>query len=286
MYHTRITHPIVLALSLTYISAFHLGLPFSIHRRRLQSKHINLLPSTRLQSSIKPIHDTQLTYQKHDSWSFTQRSTTNGISNGLYESIQQAFSEVPPGTLPNVLIMQYSSVVSRSFTRNASLRVIDYILSYLPSINIMLGVVIDDPYHQNDISITLGCLPDNSIKGFHIDDSEHLNQNMLLNSSSQSILLFPHSSTPIDLINSFVAPMVDKSPDSIVIGSLLSANVDDNTPSGFLVERGYPDSKITHVTSGIVGLTSTSDLSPIQKLWPAWQHSLLPMLRWANHLGH
>eukprot|EP01041_Mallomonas_annulata_P003265 gene3265-6462_t len=227
-----------------------------------------------------------------DFWSFAQRPLNVGLSSGLQESLQQALSELPAGHLPNICIVEYSSKYSDKLTETTSLRIFDHLLSYFPSLQAIVGTIVDEPSQQNGVSVTFGSLPGKDIVPFHMNPSFAYSRELIsqkfpskLEPTDHSFLLFPHASTSTESLNSLIDSLDTIYPGCVKIGSLLSTDAGADTPTGFLVERGFPQSQVTFIKSGVVGLSISSDISQLKDVWPSWKQSLIPMLRWANTFG-
>mmetsp|Transcript_24898 Transcript_24898/g.25118 ORF Transcript_24898/g.25118 Transcript_24898/m.25118 type:complete len:294 (-) Transcript_24898:177-1058(-) len=257
--------------------------------RKHSSKHTFQLSASTLDVATG-VENPYYRKARRDSWNFASRPFETGLNLGVEESIQEAFDGLPSGSLPNVCIMQISSELASKLPETSWLPIFKHILSHFISVETIVGTVIDDPSQQTAISVTMGALQEGTVKPFHIseDTVETMNHVPISpesgkpSSSPVNFILFPHSSTSPDSLNTYIQSMRSGYPDTFITGSFLSANTNPDTSSAFIVERGFPSSSIRFYKSGIVGLAVASDLTPLRAAWPAWKQSLVPMLRWAT----
>ena len=253
-----------------------------------------------LQGSAFALRASTLTHTGHhkasqfDHWSFSANDVDNkSYFQGITTTFRQALDRLPMGNLPDVCIINFPSKLANGITIEDHLRSFDFLLSSVPSIQSIVGVVVEDPNESSSVQMTLGTLSGRTVSVFHVDSIPEGNQaatwlNSLLpksmQSSPRSYLLFPHASVPLESVVSLIDTIDMESPNSFRTGSFLSENSDKF--SGFLVERRFPDTKVTFVKSGLLGVAVSADIRQIENSWPAWSRSLVPLLRWSNLMGH
>jgi hypothetical protein len=226
-----------------------------------------------------------------DSFSVVKYDSDLFLSRGLGK--QNNGFESPP----DICILQYPIEVAPKLIDEKGIIFLEELLVSNPSIHTVIGAVVDDQVSEGTISATFASLPGRTLFPFHTDGISEKSFPEIVGSlfptyetPNRSILLFPHHSLTGQQLVNFIQSVDGIYPNTFKIGSFLTTHPADSAsfrmPRGFLIERGHPFSKITLVKSGILGLAVTSDLRPLQTLWPEYQRSLVPLLKWGNIMGH
>lgn len=195
--------------------------------------------------------------------------------------------------LPDLCLIHYSAQLIEKSTDNNYLRVFDHILSNFPSIQTVVGLAIDNPEHEQSVSVSLGSFPGKQITALHVDkivDSEILqwSRSVIDNDSfkEKSFLFFPHPTVDMGSMLQIIDTIKSSHPSCTVMGEILSSNLPQQSTTGFILERGFPNSTAVLMKSGLIAVGVSGSTSELKQKWPPWMQSLVTTLRWANVLGH